>query len=410
MIEGLQRFRVELRRAGLRASPAEWIEALRAVDLVGVEHRDRFRQALRATLAKDASQCGVFDATFESFFAAPCGARRRQRRAGSGVGASPPAEPETTSAAGDRRSGAARPGEARHAEPRRDPAEPREPQRDQEERTESQREAERDKTGGIPFAQQMRSLQHGGRGRLGRLRRLVTAAETSNEESRRGALCDQARPERRPLARRGSSEEDRELARALRRLVERIRLRSARRLRRRSSGRPYLRRIFRESSRTGGVPFRLPRRRRRQETPRVVLLVDVSWSTARAAGLFLEMAAEFLRLGRQTRVLLFVDRPLDVTEAYATWCRRGGRGFARWLSLVPGLNLHAPSDYGRASSRTPCARSCRAGRGAQRTLLLVLGDGRTNRFDPQDVGLRRDRRPLRQPCCGWSPRATVRLG
>jgi uncharacterized protein with von Willebrand factor type A (vWA) domain len=161
------------------------------------------------------------------------------------------------------------------------------------------------------------------------------------------------------------------------------------------------------------VPFVLPHRRVRPKRSRVVLLVDVSWSTARAAGLFLSVAFEFLRRRGDNRVLLFVDRAVDATDEIERWLRggatvgadvgggesravdrprgrhggrpgsgilRGGLSFAGLLRQLHGLDLDAPSDYGRAFHGLLRSRLRPSGRD---TLLLVLGDGRTNRFDPQ---------------------------
>jgi uncharacterized protein with von Willebrand factor type A (vWA) domain len=146
----------------------------------------------------------------------------------------------------------------------------------------------------------------------------------------------------------------------------------------------------------------------------VVLLVDVSFSAARATGYFLWMAAAFLRLGRQARVIFFVDRAIDATEAVSRWMRgratdlapgeerRGARPAARYrspsgrsargsgiepagvsfdelLGSLRGLDPHAPSDYGRTLHSLLDSHLRPAGRD---TVLLVLGDARTNRYEP----------------------------
>jgi uncharacterized protein with von Willebrand factor type A (vWA) domain len=229
---------------------------------------------------------------------------------------------------------------------------------------------------------ELRALREGRRERWGRLRevRAKNAKPGSSLEIGRETL-----PELPRLRRKLDPEDDRALAREVRRVVERIRLRTGRRLRATRAGQPYMRRVFRDSQRTGGVPFRLPRRRVRHRTPRVVLLIDVSWSTAPAARLFLEMAGEFLRLGRQTRVLFFVDRAVDVTEPLSRWLARRDRGpFEDLLRTIADLNLDAPSDYGRVFHALRVSASRPRGR---RTVLVVLGDGRTNVFDPLDWAL-----------------------
>jgi uncharacterized protein with von Willebrand factor type A (vWA) domain len=69
MAEGLwTRFSKALRGAGVRVSPAETLDALRVVELVGYEDRARLKQALSLCLAKSATDKAVFDAVFDQFF------------------------------------------------------------------------------------------------------------------------------------------------------------------------------------------------------------------------------------------------------------------------------------------------------------------------------------------------------
>ena len=337
MIHGLQRFFEALGAADIRTSPAERIDALRALEAVGVEDASRFRQALRATLVKRDRQRVVFDEVFDRFFAAPGrapgGRRRRRARAGGEPGAA------------------------------REPRKPSEVMRGK-----------------------LRALGAGQQERWGRLRHVHAKGTKEDDRGvRQQGPAREAVPALRKLRRGLNQEEEQALARELRRAVERIRLRTGRRLRATPSGRPYMRRVFRDSQRTDGVPFRLPRRRTRHRTPRVLLLIDVSWSTAPAARCFLEMAGEFLRFGRQTRVLFFVDRAVEATEPLARWLdRRKPGSFDALLRSIDGLNLDAPSDYGRMFHALSASPSRPRGR---RTVLLVLGDGRTNVFDPLDWAL-----------------------
>src|SRR5437764_4042876 len=57
-----------LRQNGLRVSPAEVADAARATLLIGVEERDPFRSALRATLVKRGPDAAVFDRLFDLYF------------------------------------------------------------------------------------------------------------------------------------------------------------------------------------------------------------------------------------------------------------------------------------------------------------------------------------------------------
>jgi len=57
-----------LRQNGLRVSPAEVADAARAAVLIGLEQRDPFRAALRATLVKRGPDAAVFDRLFDLYF------------------------------------------------------------------------------------------------------------------------------------------------------------------------------------------------------------------------------------------------------------------------------------------------------------------------------------------------------
>lgn len=64
----LEQFFRALRAADVRVSPAEAIDASRAVATVGFSDRTLFKDALCATLAKSRDEVDRFDATFEAFF------------------------------------------------------------------------------------------------------------------------------------------------------------------------------------------------------------------------------------------------------------------------------------------------------------------------------------------------------
>lgn len=64
----LEQFFRALRAADVRISPAEAIDATRAVAVTGFTDRTLFKDALCATLAKSAEEVERFDATFEAFF------------------------------------------------------------------------------------------------------------------------------------------------------------------------------------------------------------------------------------------------------------------------------------------------------------------------------------------------------
>jgi uncharacterized protein with von Willebrand factor type A (vWA) domain len=371
MISALARFVEALRREGLSPSPAEVLDATRAVDVLGVEDRARFRAALATTLAKGHRSRATFDRVFDRFFVAPERARGKKKG--------------KTGAGGDGRSrtGRGRPGETVPPPRRTLP----------ERKGSGERSRAEDRVG--------RLLQEGeGTGRrAARLRRVLGSRRPDVEGATPAAAADRD-PRRTDLHRPLTTEEERRLAEEVPRLIRAVRLRSGRRFRRSVRGRPWPQRVFRENLGREGVPFVLPYRVSRPRKSRIVLLVDVSWSTAAAAGYFLWMASAFLTLGRQVRVFAFVDRPVEVTSRLGAWVRGGspaeappprrrrlpgtgirpaGVSFASFLDRVPGIDLNAPSDYGRVFYDLYAGA---ARLRARDTVLVVLGDGRTNRFDP----------------------------
>ncbi len=389
MIAGLARFVTALRGEGVDASPAELLDATRAAELTGVEDRVRFRAALRATLAKGRRQQEIFDRVFERHFAPPArGAGRR--RGGRGPGGT---------------------GLRRGAGPLDDPASDRGRRAEATDRARPGRERRpTDMADRESAARAMRAAlertREGGRRPAGRLRRVVLESRTVESEARDGPGARPA-PGRRDLSQPMTERDERELAREVPRLIAEIRLGRSLRRRAASRGRLSLRDVFRRNLARGGVPFELPLRRPRARRPQVVLLVDVSHSVARAAGYFLWIAAAFLTLDRRTRVLLFVDRPVDATRAVTRWLRvapsrpaaparsgggagprgrrpgagirPGGASFHELLGSLRGLDPASPSDYGTALHRLLGSAARPAGRD---TILVVLGDGRTNRFAP----------------------------
>jgi len=171
----------------------------------------------------------------------------------------------------------------------------------------------------------------------------------------------------------GLTEAEREeVRRAIRGLAER--LRGAERVRRRRArrGRIDPHRTLRESLRTGGVPFKPARRRRRRDKPRLVIVCDVSESV-RAASLFmLELVHAAQELFAGTRSFVFVSELGETTRLFAD------HGPDAALARIYGggvVSLAHNSNYGRALE----AFEQRVAREIdRRTTVVILGDGRAN--------------------------------
>lgn len=57
-----------LRAAGVRVSLAESVDAMNAVEALGITDKDVFRASLRATLVKDSDDFAAFDELFPLYF------------------------------------------------------------------------------------------------------------------------------------------------------------------------------------------------------------------------------------------------------------------------------------------------------------------------------------------------------
>ncbi len=393
IIEGFIR---ELRERGLEISPAERIEASRAVLHVGLHPRATFRAALRTTLAKDAETARVFDQVFEVYFKPP------RARGPGGRGEEPAAGGTGGRAAGAGSAGGPRRPESPPEKGARRP--PGRPALASDERAAGERKVEE-----APFRQRPLRVP-------GRRRRLATERERRRRDrgpTREPDTAGRPRPggvpvRRRDLRERASPEVETALAREIPAIIQEIRLRKGRRFRAGPRGRLWVKRMIRESLRQGGVPFTLPMKERRPRRPRVVLLVDVSFSVARAAALFTLICLGLSERIRRSSIYFFVDRMVDATDAVKRWAaqragdrdlpaghirpararpapgagvapRVGTPAFTDLLAGLPGLNPDAPSDYGRAFFE---ARQYLARAGGRDAVLVVLGDARTNRMDP----------------------------
>jgi hypothetical protein len=190
-----------------------------------------------------------------------------------------------------------------------------------------------------------------------------------------------ARLSTKPFRDRWTSDEGDALAEELARLLARLRLRRTRRRRRARRGRLWIQRMVRANVGHDLVPFRLVHHAPRRREPRLVLAVDVSHSVARAASAFLTVVAGLTRSFRSVRVYFFVNDAVDVSDRLPFLRTLGGRADAldAVVSAIPELNPYALSDYGRVLHQLAAAER---GRIRRDTLLLILGDARTNRFDP----------------------------
>ena len=237
-----------LRTEGVRVSAAEVLDALAALDAVGIEAREVFRGALRSCLVKREEDFPTFDRCFDTFFRGPLSSRpRRQERRGG----------EGESARGREGSESSRSG------------------------------ARRDEREGS-------SERKGDERRMGRRSpRAQEAGERTSEGTAAGSMkfggldLRQWRPSDDSPARlwqREPGPDPGAIYEAIDRLAQRLVSRESLRARRARRGRLDVRATISRSRRTAGVPVDLVMRRRKITKPKLVVLCDVSGSCGASRG------------------------------------------------------------------------------------------------------------------------------
>jgi hypothetical protein len=168
-----------------------------------------------------------------------------------------------------------------------------------------------------------------------------------------------------------------EVRRAVRLLAERLRGGERVRRRRARRGRMDPHRTIRESLRTGGIPFRPARRKRRRDKPRLFILCDISDSVRLASRFMLEFVYAVQDLFSGTRSFVFVS---DLGETTGLFDRRpaGAALAAIWGGGV--VNVAENSNYGRALGAFEEQVRKQIDR---RATIVILGDGRTNYLPEQ---------------------------
>jgi uncharacterized protein len=199
------------------------------------------------------------------------------------------------------------------------------------------------------------------------VRRILEARTEEADRRRHGARAEAV-----PFASLTQAQAE-EVRRALQRLADRLRGRARVRARRGSRGRLDPHATIRASQRTAGVPFELRTTRRRRERPKVMLLCDVSDSVRPVARFLLEFAFAVQDLFDTARTFVFVS---DLGETTALFKRESVEVAITQAWRGAGIvGTGDISNYGRVL-RSFADRHLRELDG--RTLVVILGDGRTN--------------------------------
>ncbi len=187
-----------------------------------------------------------------------------------------------------------------------------------------------------------------------------------------------------------SEEELRKMNEAVRRLAQRLKNAITVRRKRAKRGHFDIKRTLRHNLRYGGVPFELRLHRRKKEKPQVVILCDISDSVRNASRFMLQFVYSLQDLYSRVRSFVFVSEIGEVTEHF----RNNGVNEALDIALNGDIvNVYAHSDFGRAFRRFV---SEHLGVVSKRSTVIVLGDGRNNYNLPNDWCLSEIKRRAKQ--------------
>lgn len=389
-----------LRREGLRIPTSSAINAVAALQVVGVEDRDVVRAALVGVLVKSPLDLRIFDRGFDAFFAStPRTLRERLLARGftesdvalaleaiATLGTDADSLQRLLDHGSDLNRLLSLAAVERLLAPMSGPL---------QRGFFAHRALERAGAGGAWRALgALRTLLRDAMG--SRADALVTALASEvevGEEVVRGRVTSRAErdalPRSGPVVDRAMASLDRrelvDVRRAVRELAARLRGAADVRRRRARRGRIDPHRTLRRTFRTLGVPMTPAFVRRRRDRPRLVLLCDVSDSVRDVSALLLEFVYSAHELFEQTRSFVFVS---DVGEASSLFRDRSPEvaiAAAHGGAVVP---VTGNSNYG-AALRAFVDRFLDVV--DKKTTVVILGDGRTNYHDAGEAALERMR-------------------
>jgi uncharacterized protein len=134
---------------------------------------------------------------------------------------------------------------------------------------------------------------------------------------------------------------------------------------------------------TGGVPFRLATEPAPPPRPDIVVMADVSGSVAAFSRFTLNLLIALDSRLSRLRAFSFVDGLAEITELVSE-ARAAGRQLGPAEAAAGAIRLNGSSDYGYVM-REFAARYAR--QFSKRTVVLVVGDARTNYTDPAVAAL-----------------------
>ena len=409
MRENLHRFFRAARGAGVRVSPAESIDAMRAVSKVGFADRQILRDTFLVTLAKTQEEKRALGDCFDLFFSQP---------------EPPPSAPDNDnsdergegSEAGEPSEGMGAPGQQPAQGAGGEPAEGLGPlaqmllgQDRNQIAAAIANAANAASLSNIRYFTQRgifssRILEQMGIGRLRddldnltatnpplaeRLQAATEALRDAVRETVAQALMLYGREEAEnlrneilrnaPLARIEPRQVD-EMRSLIRKIARRLRERYSKPRKRQRRGHLDVRRTLRRNAAWGSIPFLTAWKRKHRDRPKIVALCDVSGSVARVSDFFLLLIHSLHEVVDDVRSFAFSGHLIEVSEVLEK--KSPEAAMAEIMSKIG----FGSSDYGSSladfenewmNTVTP------------QTTVIVLGDARSNNLDPRADILRR---------------------
>jgi len=384
----LEQFFRALRAADVRVSPAEAIDASRAVAVTGYGDRELFRDALCSTLAKSADEVGRFETVFETFFA-------RNALSMPPPSASEQGEPSEEDMAATESSPLAQAilqGDAAQIQQSMEEAAARAGVADIRLTTQRSRLTRRLlEEMGLEEIERIianaRRLPNGeGEGladRLDQARRDLFAGAQAyvarQHDLYAAGSARELREER--LARKqlnadgGVDPVDYQLMQALvKKMAKRLAAKYSRRRRAAQKGHLDIRKTLRRSMAHGGVPFNIEWKVKKVDRPSIVAICDVSKSVAAAAQFLLTFLYSLNEVVDRMDAFAFSGRMISVNDILDD---NGVEGAI--LKVLQEIGFQQ-TDYGRSLQDFAEQHLDSLDR---RTTVIFLGDGRSNFADPR---------------------------
>jgi uncharacterized protein with von Willebrand factor type A (vWA) domain len=129
---------------------------------------------------------------------------------------------------------------------------------------------------------------------------------------------------------------------------------------------------------TGGVPFRIGTEPAKPPKPEIVVLADVSGSVATFSRFTLNLLIALDSRLSRLRAFSFVDGLADITELVSE-ARAAGRQLSQAEAARGAVRWSGSSDYGHVLREFAASY---ARQFTRRTVVLVVGDARTNYLEP----------------------------